>query len=289
MTPIHASGGLLLRPGDGGVEVLVVHRPRYDDWSLPKGKDDPGESPEAAALREVAEETGYRARIVAPLGEVEYRTADGRPKRVVYFAMRPVAGTFRPNREVDEARWLDVETAAELLTHPGDRRLVREADLDALVRTGRLFLVRHAAAGNRARWTGDDHLRPLTAKGRRQAERIARRLAPEGIERILTSPYVRCRQTVEPLAAELDLEVEEVDALAEGSPQRAVVELADALAGTNAVLCGHGDTIPALLDGLAAHGMELPIPYEVKKGSIWVVDVEAGRPRRATYEPPPEA
>ncbi len=287
MKPIHASGGLLFRPTDRGVEVLVVHRPRYDDWTLPKGKDDPGEHPRDAALREVAEETGYRARIVAPLGETEYPGPDGRPKKVVYFAMRPIDGTFRPNREVDEVRWLPPDDAAQLLSYPHDRRLVRDVDYDALTRTGRLFLVRHAAAGSRARWTGDDRLRPLTPKGRRQAERIGHRLAGEGIERILTSPYVRCRQTVEPLAAELDLPIEEVEALAEGSTRGELMELVEPLIGRNVVLCGHGDTIPAILDGLEARGLPLPVPYEVKKGSIWVVDVEGGVPRHAEYEPPP--
>ena len=268
----------------------MIHRPRYDDWTLPKGKDDPGETPEQAALREVEEETGYRTRIVASLDEITYPGPKGRIKKVHYFAMRPLAGgTFTPNREVDEIRWLDPAAAAELLTYPHDRDLVRHADYEALARTGRLFLVRHAAAGSRSRWVGDDRLRPLTAKGERQAKAIARRLAPEGIDRIVTSPYVRCRQTVEPLAAELGLAIEEAEALAEGSSQTALADLADRLVGSNAVLCGHGDTIPALLEAFARQGLGLPPLYDVKKGSIWIVEFEAGEPRRACYEPPAEA
>ncbi len=288
--PIHASGGLVFRPSGTGHEVLVIHRPRYDDWTLPKGKDDPGETPEEAALREVEEETGYRTRIVTPLDEVTYPGPKGRTKKVRYFAMRPLSGgTFTPNREVDEIRWLDPAAAAELLTYPHDRELVRRADYQALARTGRLFLVRHAAAGNRARWVGDDRQRPLTPKGERQAKAIARRLAGEGIDRIVTSPYLRCRQTVEPLAAELGLPVEESEALAEGSSQEALVGLAEQMIGSNAVLCGHGDTIPALLEAFARQGLGLPPLYDVKKGSIWIVEFEAGEPRRARYEPPDEA
>lgn len=285
-----AAGGLVFRPSGHGYEVLVIHRPRYDDWTLPKGKDDPGETPEEAALREVEEETGYRTRIVAPLDEVTYPGPDGRLKKVRYFAMRPLTGgTFTPNREVDEIRWLDPTTATRLLTNRHDRDLVSRADYDALARTGRLFLVRHAAAGSRARWVGDDRRRPLTPKGERQAKAIARRLAGEGIDRILTSPYLRCRQTVEPLAAELHLPIEEADALAEGSSGEALIALAEGVVGSNAVLCGHGDTIPALLEAFAQRGLGLPPVYDVKKGSIWIVEFEGGQPRRARYEPPAES
>src|SRR5213593_73879 len=100
---VRAAGGVLHRTrGDGTVQVLVIHRPRYDDWTLPKGKLEPGESVEEAALREVFEETGIRAEIERRIGETAYRDRHGRPKRVTYFAMRPVSGTFTPNTEVDE-------------------------------------------------------------------------------------------------------------------------------------------------------------------------------------------
>lgn len=117
---VNAAGGLVLRDG----EVCVVHRARYDDWSLPKGKLDAGESFEAAALREVWEETGLRCRIVRELEPARY-TVGGRPKLVRYWAMEVVEDApFAPNDEVDELRWVDVERAQQLLTYAHDRNLV---------------------------------------------------------------------------------------------------------------------------------------------------------------------
>jgi 8-oxo-dGTP diphosphatase len=122
---IRAAGGVLLRStGDGGLEVAVVHRPRYDDWSLPKGKLQHGESFEEAALREVAEETGFTGHIDGEAGTVWYRDRRGRPKLVRYFRMRPLHGAFAPGDEVDELRWLEPAEAARTLSYRHDRDLV---------------------------------------------------------------------------------------------------------------------------------------------------------------------
>jgi 8-oxo-(d)GTP phosphatase len=286
---VRASGGLVFRPGPGGVEVLVVHRPRYDDWSLPKGKDDPGESPEEAAAREVEEETGYRCRVVAPVGQVTYQTSLGQTKHVRFFAMRSLGFSgFEPNPEVDDVRWVDAASAHEVLSYEFDRALVTDADFDALARTGTTFLVRHAAAGDRSAWNGDDRVRPLSRKGMRQALALAQSLVPRGIEKVLSSPHVRCVQTVEPLAAATGLPIAEHEALVEGADVRDGVALLEAISGTNSVLSSHGDVIPNLLDHLVRHGMELLGPFEAKKGSTWVVDVEAGTHVRARYLPPPD-
>jgi 8-oxo-dGTP diphosphatase len=114
---------LVVRRGDTGDQVLVVHRPRYDDWTFPKGKLDPGESDEAAAVREVEEETGYRCVLGAELPSTHYVDARGRPKRVRYWLMRIVDGEFIANREVDEIRWLPADEAATVLTYEHDRAL----------------------------------------------------------------------------------------------------------------------------------------------------------------------
>jgi 8-oxo-dGTP pyrophosphatase MutT (NUDIX family) len=123
---VRAAGGVVTRERDDGTtEVLVVHRPRYDDWSFPKGKNDPGERDEDAARREVEEETGYRCRLVEELGVRRYEDRRGRPKQVRYWRMEVVDhDPFVPNHEVDELRWLPADEAATLLSYDGDRRLL---------------------------------------------------------------------------------------------------------------------------------------------------------------------
>ena len=129
MSEVHAAGAVVFRRADGGPEIAVIHRPRYDDWSLPKGKLDPGESWEEAALREVLEEVGLRCRLGAELPPVGYRDNKGREKVVRYWLMEPEHGAapFIPNDEVDEMRWVDVAAAAALLSYPHDAELVRLA------------------------------------------------------------------------------------------------------------------------------------------------------------------
>jgi 8-oxo-dGTP pyrophosphatase MutT (NUDIX family) len=123
---IEAAGGVVWRHGpEGGVEVLIVHRPRYGDWSLPKGKLDPGEEAVDAARREVAEETGLRCRVEQPLPAVEYVDHQGRPKRVRYWAMQVLDGDFAPNDEVDAMRWVPVDVAAEALSYAHDVTVVQ--------------------------------------------------------------------------------------------------------------------------------------------------------------------
>ena len=118
---IEAAGGVVWRHGSKGtLKVLLVHRGRYDDWTLPKGKLDPGESHHDAALREVEEETGLRCRAHEELPEVYYEDRKGRPKRVRYWSMEPIDGEFEPNAEVDEVRWLTLDGADKLLSYPHD-------------------------------------------------------------------------------------------------------------------------------------------------------------------------
>lgn len=290
-SPILAAGGLVIRPEeDGSCSVLLVHRPRYDDWSLPKGKADPGEVPEWTAIREVEEETGVRAEVIAPLAEVEYRVSSGRRKVVRYFAMRHRSEeSFRPNDEVDEIRWLDPDQAADLATYDHDRVLL-QSDIDALMSLGTVWLVRHAAAGDRTSWTDDDQVRPLTGKGQKQAAAIAAALFPHHVDEIYSSPYVRCRQTVEPLAEQCGLKVQDSDHLAEGARDGATLEWIRSLGGKHVVACSHGDVIPSVIRRLEALGVPLFSPngvFDVKKGSIWTLALEGDRVTSATYTPPP--
>ena len=126
---VRAAGGVLVRPGAGSPEIAVIHRPKYADWTLPKGKLDEGESFEQAALREVEEETGMRAELGRELSAVSYRDRKGRSKLVRYWLMRALDGEFQPGSEVDEVRWLNPRDAGELLSYEHDAELVREAIL----------------------------------------------------------------------------------------------------------------------------------------------------------------
>jgi 8-oxo-dGTP pyrophosphatase MutT (NUDIX family) len=126
--PVRAAGGLVLRRGPRGLEVALVHRPKYDDWSFPKGKLVPGETDEQAALREVEEETGLRCELGQELPSVRYLDQSGRDKVVRYWTMRPTSGSFEPTREVDELRWVPFDEAARLLSYDHDRQLLESMD-----------------------------------------------------------------------------------------------------------------------------------------------------------------
>src|SRR5438477_840471 len=150
------------------------------------------------------------------------------------------------------------------------------------------LLVRHARAGSRKGWEGPDVERPLSKKGRRQADGLVDMLEPYGVKRILSSPYVRCAQTVEPLAEALGLEIEASPELAEGAPVAAAVDIVRQHAGTMAVFCTHGDIVPAVLDELAKDGgIALPPDYDYAKGSVWEVEETDGRATAARYLPAP--
>jgi len=287
---IKAAGGLVFREtSKGKLKVLIAHRPKYDDWGLPKGKADKGETPEDTAIREVLEETGYRCRVVAPMGTTRYRI-DGGIKEVNWYAMRPLPDSpgFKKNKEVDEIRWISRKKATSELDYENDRSLVAAPGLKRLARTGTLFLLRHAAAGDRAQWEGVDAVRPLTKKGKRQAAAIVEYLKDRGIERIYSSPHTRCVQTVEPLAEAIGAKVIEHDALAEGPDIDAAYGLADELVGYNAVLCSHGDVIPAVINRMMWAGLTLDSRFYCSKGSIWEVELEGGRFTTASYVPPPK-
>jgi 8-oxo-(d)GTP phosphatase len=271
---IRAAGGAVLRAGpERQREVLLVHRPEHRDWTLPKGKVEAGEADEDCALREVAEETGLDCLLGPELGGSRYRDRRGRDKGVRYWAMTVRDGTFKPNSEVDQVRWVAVADARRQLSYPGDRAIVEaiEPALRSLV-----LLVRHAKAGDRDEWVGDDRQRPLDRRGRRQAEALVTPLAGYAIARILSSPYVRCVETVEPLAARLGLPIEPEDALAEGESAHAVLALLRRLGPGPLVLCTHGDVVEALV------GDSMP----KKKGSTWLLAGREGGVRPLRYWAP---
>jgi 8-oxo-(d)GTP phosphatase len=282
---IRAAGGALWRPAaDGGVETAVVHRPKYDDWSLPKGKLDAGEHALSAAVREVAEETGLDVVAGRRSVRTEYEVDEG-PKRVDYWVMRVVGGEFVANSEVDELRWVSLDDATALVSHDADRAVLADLARTDVPRELALLLVRHGRAGDKSEWNGPDELRPLDGKGRRQAARLADVLPLFGPAAVLTARRTRCRETVEPLAERLGLAVEDCPELGEeefdADPQAALAVVERLLEPRDrpgvTVVCSQGGTIPSVLLSLRVRWARVAgrLHPPAAKGSTWAL---GGRP-----------
>jgi 8-oxo-dGTP diphosphatase len=281
--PVRAAGGVVWRPGPGGPEICLVHRPRHDDWSLPKGKLDPGEHPLAGAVREVTEETGVTALPQVRLPTIGYRLPTGSAKSVEYWSMRAAGGPgFTPNDEVDRVRWMPVAEATGWLSYDHDAAVVgAAATLPAVAAV--VVLLRHGYAGERDEWTGPDAARPLDERGHRQVEALADVLAAFGPGlgpgALLSARPLRCRQTVEPLAARLGLEIVEDDRLGEDAdPAQTVARLRElslrAGDGPRAVVVSsQGRLIPKVLGMLRD---EPPEGYATRKGDGWLLAYAAG-------------
>ncbi|MCK2242350.1 NUDIX hydrolase [Crossiella sp. S99.2] len=282
MSALHAAGAALWRETPAGVELAVAHRPRYDDWSLPKGKCDPGETLTETAVREIAEETGYRAVLgrMLPAAHYEVSTKDGntRPKRVTYYSAEAIAGDFAPNEEVDELRWLSADKARALLSYQHDR-VVLDAFTALPARARTVLLVRHAKAGKREKWDGPDELRPLTPSGTHQARCLGRMLPAFAPQRLYAAPRVRCAQTVAPLAERLGLAIAEEWLLAEEGfwpdPDAGVRRFLAIAAEGAAVVSSQGGVIPELVERLAVKA-GLPLTeFPSRKGSTWILTFDA--------------
>jgi 8-oxo-(d)GTP phosphatase len=241
-------------------EVLLVHRPTYDDWSFPKGKLDPGEWLPAAAVREVAEETGLAIRLGPPLGRQRYRNGD-RMKSVHYWVgwamgSDDVSG-YLVNSEIDDVQWLPWKTAREQLTYPYDRETLEESR--PFRRKSRaLIVLRHGSAESRKAWSGDDRRRPLVDSGHAQADGVVPLLGAYDVSRVVTSSSTRCRQTVAPYADASGLKLETHDGLSqEDATAESVMEIVDDLleAKEGSVLCTHRPVLPSVFDAL---GLEDP-------------------------------
>jgi len=272
---IRAAGGVVGRDGSGGTEVVLVHRPRFDDWSLPKGKLKRGEHPIAGAVREVQEETGIRAWAGARLPTARYDVWSGdslAEKSVDYWAMTidPSSGpTFTAGDEVDDIAWLPVAAAIARLSYPHDKLVLRAyAKFPPLYRP--VVLKRHTSAGERDRWSGPDAERPLDEAGQQQAKALARLLPHFGPTRLVSAEPVRCQQTLAPLSLELGLPIEIDAAFTESaSPQAAAKELRRMANPVGAVVvCSQRGLIPGAVSALTGGS---PARYHVAKGDGWVL------------------
>lgn len=263
--PIRAAGVVLLREGTSEPEVALIHRGLRRDWSLPKGKVDPGEHTVAAAVRECDEETGLVPVLGAPLPRQEY-LAFGQPKIVDYWTARVARDEgFSPDEEVDEVQWVAVDDAVAQLTYPHDGELVRLAA--EMPTTTPLVLLRHAKAMKRSDFKGeDDAERPLSGFGRTQAKALVPLLQAYGVQAVYTSDAARCRETVRRFAKSIDAEVVEEPGLSEveheDHPKRAGKRLRALLTDpTPMVVCSHRPVLPALVEVIA--GMRITGPAEL--------------------------
>jgi 8-oxo-dGTP diphosphatase len=277
--------------GDGdALETAVVHRPRYDDWSLPKGKTEAGEHLLETAVREVGEETGFGGPVGRRGVRTDYRVPEG-DKQVHYWLMRCAGGDFSPTDEVDDLRWLPLDAAADLVSHQHDRDVLADLGRADVPREPTLLLVRHASAGSRSDWDGPDDLRPLDAKGRGQARRLADVLPHFGPTAVLSAERTRCRETVQPLAERLGIAVEPLPEMGEeefsADPDSglAIVERLLAPGSGVTVVCSQGGAIPSTLLAVGVRpgsGADRSWP-PCAKGSVWALGRQPGGGLAADY------
>ena len=283
--PIRAAGGVVWRPNPddaGSPRIALVHRPRYDDWSLPKGKLEPGEHPLLAAVREVFEETAVRAVPQALLPPVRYLVAQrnapgGKVDKIVeYWSMR--AWSWQPrvgDHEVDVVRWVTPPEAVRLLTYSREQAVLGAFVAQPLV-TGVVGVVRHARAAPRDRHGGPDDERPLTPEGTSDADAITPLLAPLRPGRLVSATPWRCAQTLAPLAALSGTKIETDSRFDDGADVATAAEALRTLAGagTPSLVCGQGRLIPAVLGLLAEQS---PEEFRTRKGNGWLAAFAGAR------------
>ena len=274
---IRAAGALLWREVDSrNLEIALIHRPRYDDWSLPKGKIEGGETALQCAYREVFEETGIKASLTRQLGTVEYEES-GELKRVIFWSAHCSldTGTFVVNEEVDELVWFTPEDALVKATHDSDREMIENFQAQEQ-RTDTLIILRHTKALERGDWDEVDSERTLNEVGFDQAQLLIKHLEPFAIDEVYTSNYTRCVQTVTPLSHSRGLTITQVPSLNEetfeNDPQRSVA-FANALKQDekNILICSHNPVIPTMLRGILNTKLKNKDLIKLEPGDAWIV------------------
>jgi len=274
---IRAAGALLWREVDSrNLEIALIHRPRYNDWSLPKGKIEGGETALQCAYREVFEETGIKASLTRQLGTVEYEES-GELKRVIFWSAHCSldTGTFVVNEEVDELVWFTPEDALVKATHDSDRQIIDSFQAQE-PRTDTLIILRHTKALERGDWDEADSERTLDEVGFDQAQLLIKHLEPFAIDEVYTSNYTRCVQTVTPLSHSRGLTITQVPSLNEetfeNDPQRSVA-FANALKQDekNILICSHNPVIPTMLRGILNTKLKNKDLIKLEPGDAWIV------------------
>ena len=278
MTPaIIAAGGVVWRRDiEGDVEVLLVHRPRYNDWSLPKGKVEEGEALISCAYREILEETGFNIKLGPYVGSVEYYVPDGL-KHVAYWSASLIEdhSSFHANEEVDQLIWLDIESAMFRATRDSDRYIL-ERFVATPFDSSALIMLRHAKALERTEWQGEDEDRPLQLVGQLQAKRMLSLYQVFGVEEIHTSDAVRCLDTIAQMAKALQITPTITNAVSEYTYKKnkeKAIDYAKELIKKNkqVVLCSHNPVLPRMMEKLTK---KIDFDYPDNKllpGEAWVL------------------
>lgn len=274
---IIAAGAVVWRKNSKGVtEIAIVHRPKYDDYSLPKGKAEPGESLISTAYREVFEETNLTTQFGPFLGSVEYFSPLGL-KRVSYWAAKSIGeeNLFVPNDEVDRLNWIVISKAVDKLTSETDKEILGRF-VNTFYDTQPLILLRHAKALARSEWPGDDDDRPLDALGQIQASKLASIYQIFNLRQIHTSDAIRCYDTVIQLSKSLGLKLEVTGKLSESSfkkdKERAFDYLKEVIkSNKSALLCSHNPILPKLLAKVSKKNELTPDNEKLQPADAWIL------------------
>lgn len=278
---IQAAGAVLWRKTDkSNLEIAIIHRPRYGDWSLPKGKVEEGESHISAGYREIQEETGFESIFGPEIGSVVYKL-EGAPKEVRYWSAKATAKTGNPDpKEVDEVIWLEPTKAKEKLTNKDDRAIV-DFFLEFGADTFPIILLRHAKALKRTDWDGDDGDRPLEHRGQLQAKRLLPIYMPYGISEVHTSDALRCIETIDLMARLIEKTPIFAADLSEygfakdkDAPLNYVQDLMDR--EISAIVCSHNPIIPKLVKKLVGKKYFKSMDRELEPAQAIVLHCRAG-------------
>lgn len=293
---VYAAGAVVWRIVEGKLRILLIHRTKYRDVTLPKGKVDPGEMLAETAVREVQEETGIRVFLGVPVGVSRYHLPSNKQKVVHYWAAEATddairASSFVPNREIAAIEWVSLKKARAKLSYPVDHEIIdffAKLVADDVLRTFPVVALRHAKAMARSEWHGADAARPLTERGTRQAKSIVGPLRAFGVRKIITSDAVRCVDTVAPLAWALGRKATETAKLSQDAWESGTADLRSVVgrrirAGKPAVLCSHGPVLPQLLAEIAlatgtVHGSYVDSAADLEPAAFSVVHLSASNP-----------
>ena len=294
---IMAAGAVLYRINQEEIEIGLIHRPRYDDWSFPKGKIEFGESFLAAAHREVLEETGYAAKFGPLIAEIQY-LAEGVPKRVKYWAAQAIseAKPITDLQEVDEFEWHSLKSAKAKLTHEEDRKVLKlfKEISPGIDQNSTLILLRHAKALKRVEWIGDDGDRPLDNRGQIQSEKFRSIYEAYEIDEIFSSDAYRCLETVKPLGRDLGITVGIASDISEYQYSRDkekplkfakkfLKASKDSETPKTVLLCSHNPVLPKILKELAGAMAVDEIDRGLEPGDGWVLFHRDGKVRAINF------